>query len=243
MSACIAGDISTVLDFLTGVDVSTFRALNNFAGWSPTLDRLAVHIGDTKSMVFMGFVGAFWYWNDKEMPRRRQTVLAIILAVAVSLILNRTISVLLPFRVRPMYSLGANGPASWEVDLEHWSSFPSDYATYLFAIAAGFSLMSIWSGVFFGIFAALISLARVYLGLHYPSDVVVGALLGVATSVAINREAIRQQIAKYVLALEPRYPPHFYSLLFITLAEVSAAFPNTRHIAAAIVHLFIGYKQ
>lgn len=87
--------------------------------------------------------------------------------------------------------------------------------------------------LFFGIFAALISLARVYLGLHYPSDVVAGALLGILTSAAINHDAVRQQIAKHVLALEPRYPPCFYSLLFIVLAEVSAAFPNRPFLAAA----------
>ena len=31
--------------------------------------------------------------------------------------------------------------------------------------------------------------------------------------------------------------------VFISLAEVSAAFPNTRHIALAVVHPFTGYKQ
>jgi undecaprenyl-diphosphatase len=97
--------------------------------------------------------------------------------------------------------------------------------------------------LFFGVFAAFAAMARVYLGIHYPSDVLVGALMGIATSVAVNREAVRKLIAAPILAFEPRYPPYFYGLFFIALAELSGGFPNTRRIGVAIVHLFIGYNR
>jgi undecaprenyl-diphosphatase len=127
--------------------------------------------------------------------------------------------------------------------LEHWSSFPSDNATYLFAIAAGLWLISRWWGLFFGLFAGLVALARVYLGIHYPSDVFVGAMIGIATSIAINREPVRRRFAAPILALEPRHTPYFYGLFFLGLAELSGGFPNTRRIGVAIVHLFIGFNR
>jgi hypothetical protein len=65
-------------------------------------------------------------------------------------------------------------------------------------------------GLLFGVFAALAATARVFLGIHYPSDVVAGALLGIVTSVALNREAVRQRIAAPILSYEARYPPWFY---------------------------------
>jgi undecaprenyl-diphosphatase len=134
-------------DFLAGLDVSIFRALNDFCGWNPTFDRIVVHLEVIRGSLFMGIVGGLWYWADEEMPRRRETLLTMILAVAVALVVNRVISVLLPFRNRPMYSIGANAPSfEWHADLEHWSSFPSDNATYLFAIAASFWLISRWGG-------------------------------------------------------------------------------------------------
>jgi hypothetical protein len=86
-------------------------------------------------------------------------------------------------------------------------------------------------------------LARIFLGIHYPSDVVVGAAIGIATSVAVNRETVRTRLAAPVLAWEARYPPYFYGLFFVALAEMSGGFPNTRRIGVAIVHLFVGYNR
>ncbi|WP_024506533.1 phosphatase PAP2 family protein [Bradyrhizobium sp. ARR65] len=231
-------------DFLIGLDVSIFRAINNFCGWSPTLDRIVVHLEVLKGSLFMGIVGLLWYWPDKDIQRRRETILTIVLVVAISLLVNRLISIVVPYRDRPMYSIGVNAPTfEWHADLEHWSSFPSDNATYLFAIAAGLWLISRWWGLFFGVFATLAALARVYLGIHYPSDVLVGALIGIATGFVINREPVRKRIAAPILALEPRYTPYFYGLFFLALAELSGGFPNTRRIGVAIVHLFVGYNR
>jgi undecaprenyl-diphosphatase len=85
--------------------------------------------------------------------------------------------------------------------------------------------------------------ARVYLGIHYPSDVLVGALIGIATSIVINRGPVRRRFAVPILGLEPRYTPYFYGLFFLVLAETSGGFPITRHIGVAIVHLFIGFHR
>jgi undecaprenyl-diphosphatase len=150
-------------DYLSGLDLSIYHALNNFCGWSPVLDRLAVHGASVGGALFMGIVGAFWFSPSKEAADRRQTIIIILLAVALSLILNRALSTVVPFRYRPMYSVGANGPSfEWHADQENWSSFPSDNATYLFAIAAGFWLLSRPAGLLFGIFATCAVTSRVF---------------------------------------------------------------------------------
>lgn len=95
----------------------------------------------------------------------------------------------------------------------------------------------------FGGFAAFAAVARVFLGIHYPSDIVAGALIGIATGVVVNREMVRSRLAAPVLAWEARHPAYFYGLFFLALAEMSGGFPNTRRIAVAIVHLFVGYSR
>ncbi len=57
-------------------------------------------------------------------------------------------------------------------------SFPSDHAAVAFAIAFGVFAFSRRVGILFLAAATLISLSRIALGLHYPSDVLAGALVG-----------------------------------------------------------------
>ncbi len=60
-----------------------------------------------------------------------------------------------------------------------YNSFPSGHATVFFALATAIYFYSRFAGVLFYIFAILISLSRVAAGIHYPIDIVVGAMIGV----------------------------------------------------------------
>lgn len=230
------------MHIIEGLDVSIYRALNGLCGTSETLDRVVYHIAGPTGVIFLGLFGLLWFRQDGDQIRRRQVLILIVPAVAIALLLNRTISTLLPFRVRPMYALGANAPTyPWTFDLENWSSFPSDNATYLFAIAACLFVVSRYAGLVFGVFAALACLGRIYFGIHYPSDILAGVLLGAGTGYAVTRPSLAESASRPLLGYEKQYPPYFYAVLFMMLAEVVGGFPNTRHIGVAIVHLFRGY--
>ncbi len=58
-------------------------------------------------------------------------------------------------------------------------AFPSNAAAYAFAMAAGVWLVNRRWGLVLGIAATLFASARVVAGMHYPLDVVSGALLGI----------------------------------------------------------------
>ena len=71
------------------------------------------------------------------------------------------------------------------------ASFPSGHATTAFAAAAALAVMRPslrwWA---FGV-AAAVAFSRVYLGVHYASDVLAGAMLGSATGAALALLALR----------------------------------------------------
>ena len=230
------------MHFIEGLDVSLYRALNGLCGTSDTLDRIVYHLAGPTGVFFLGLFALNWFRQDGDQIRRRQVLILVVPAVALALVANRTISTLLPFRVRPMYALGANAPTyPWTFDLEHWSSFPSDNATYLFAITACLLVVSRRAGLAFGLFSAAVCLGRIYFGIHYPSDILAGVLLGLFTGYVLTRPTIAEGASRPLLVYEKQAPAYFYAVLFMALAEVAGGFPNTRHIGVAIVHLIRGY--
>ena len=71
----------------------------------------------------------------------------------------------------------------------HDPSFPSDHASAAFAIAfAVFFFDRLVGTVFFGA-AVLIGVGRVFIGAHYPADVLAGCLVGLASAVLVARLA------------------------------------------------------
>lgn len=75
------------------------------------------------------------------------------------------------------------------VDLPATFSFPSGHATVGFACATTLALAVPRLRIPLYALAALISFSRVYVGVHYPLDVLAGAVLGVALAIALRKLA------------------------------------------------------
>ena len=66
-------------------------------------------------------------------------------------------------------------------------AFPSGHAVFYFAIASAFYFYDRKLGLIALALAAFLSIARIYLGVHYPSDIVAGAAIGFGASYLLNR--------------------------------------------------------
>ncbi|HWR21520.1 MAG TPA: phosphatase PAP2 family protein [Verrucomicrobiae bacterium] len=106
--------------------------------------------------------------------RPRRARLVVIFAIAVILLTDATSHILKDLfqRPRPFHPLG---------DATHLVSFsfPSNHASNMFALATFLSYNYSRSGLLCFPLAALVGYSRIYVGSHYPFDVLGGALWGV----------------------------------------------------------------
>lgn len=65
------------------------------------------------------------------------------------------------------------------MDPKNSYSFPSNHSASSMVIAAAFMFVNIYFGAVIFIFAVITGLSRVFMGIHYPSDVFAGWLLGI----------------------------------------------------------------
>jgi undecaprenyl-diphosphatase len=98
--------------------------------------------------------------------------LAVLLAHVAAMVWNRP----RPFVVHDAHAFLAHAADS---------SFPSDHATAAFAIAVAVLLRHRAIGAVLLAAAAMLAVARVAMGVHYPSDVTAGALLGTLSALAL----------------------------------------------------------
>ena len=162
-------------------DWSAFHAVNSLAGHVHWVDRAVAWFATWSPYLVVALLVVLWFTGRDEMRlRNREGVLHAGAAVVIGLIVNQLISTAY-FRQRPFMAHHVHLLVAKSLD----TSFPSNHATAAFAIATAVLLYNRTMGVVLLVVAALIGLSRVYVGLHYPGDVLVGALLGGGIALAL----------------------------------------------------------
>jgi membrane-associated phospholipid phosphatase len=218
------------LSGIAALDRSILVQLNDLVSRWPLLDRFVAWLVGARLVKFMPFVLVmcwFWFAQTQAKERNRRILIEGLLVALVALVSARVLALALPFRERPLEELHLVVPLG--AGLRTWSSFPSDHAVVAFALAASLFRVAprigLWA-FFHG--ATFICLPRIYFALHYPSDLVAGALIGVAFAFAVVWLPGRAAITGLVLEVERRLPPLFYAVAFFTLFEIAEMFDSVR---------------
>lgn len=86
------------------------------------------------------------------------------------------------FRPRP-FTVFQKGTFTQLIPHSHDGSFPSDHTAGSFGFAAGSWGYNVkWISWTFTVVAVIVMFARVYVGVHYPTDVIAGMVIGVIAS-------------------------------------------------------------
>jgi len=132
-------------------------------------------------------------WTRRRIERRTGAVTATLaagLALLVAAVLSKIVDRQRPFVEHPKHS---------HLLIHHARDvgFPSDHATATFALAMGVWLFDRVIGAVLLVLAAAIAFARVYVGVHYPGDVVGGALVGIVAAVILGRGPLGRIVGRF----------------------------------------------
>lgn len=161
------------------VDAFLFNFLHSFAGRSPALDFLIIFFATYLPWIM---AAAFLYLILANRPflEARRIVIELVAALFVGRIVITGGIRYLVHRARP-FTL----PDAQSLFVTTGSSFPSAHATLLFAGGTIVYAYDRRLGIAFYALSALVCLARIMAGVHYPSDIVAGMGAGLVAGAGV----------------------------------------------------------
>lgn len=180
-----------LLEDLTRLDLAVYRSIA--ATPSPTMDEPMRRLSDlaNHSKLWLLVAGGMGVLGGR---RGRRAAVAGIAAVALnSAIVNIPIK-LASGRARPDRK-AAGVPAARQVTMPDSPSFPSGHTASGFAFAAAVAGTAPAIAAPLRLLASIVGYSRIHTGVHYPGDVVVGALIGttIGESVALVARSISRR--------------------------------------------------
>ncbi|MCX2824931.1 MULTISPECIES: undecaprenyl-diphosphatase [Bacillus] len=160
------------------MNYTVFQWINNLAGTSIISDKIMIMITNSAPYMAILFMLILWFSNTKkEMAIQKQyTVVYTVLTVGVSLLLNVFIHSVY-YHARPFVTYHVHQLVPHAVD----SSFVSDHSVLVFSIAFTMLLRGERLKYIALIWAVLVGVSRIYVGVHYPADIIGGAFLSFIT--------------------------------------------------------------
>lgn len=185
------------------MDYRLYHRLNELAEHHPWLGHTAATLESWSVPLFAAATLALWLLARPGAERKWKLACGSALAsAALALLANQAIAHLWS-RARPY---AVHPDATVFVARSHDPSFPSDHASAAFAIAVSvFLLDRLVGGIFIG-GAAAIAIGRVVAGVHYPADIIAGALVGTTSALVVahfGRPLIERIIRVVELLTDP----------------------------------------
>lgn len=179
-------------------DSSWFRDVNDFARATPWLHGTATAFASYGLVLFAALLLAGW-WSARRRNDRGALVAALwapvgmLLALALNQPLGQAVGEARPYAALPDVLVLVHRTTDF--------SFPSDHAVMAGAVAAGVLLANRRLGAVAVVAALLMAATRVYVGAHYPGDVLAGLALGALVTL-VGYPVARPVIATIVRRLE-----------------------------------------
>jgi undecaprenyl-diphosphatase len=174
------------------MDYRLAHALDSFSAHHDSFeDTLGAYVSASEVIFAFVIVALLLLVPGTRRAIARRAGAAAVASVGVALLVTHLLAGLVG-RPRPFVA----HPGTIHAFLSHAAdpSFPSEHAAAAFAIAVAVTCRARAWGVILLILATVLAAGRVFLGLHYPGDVLAGALVGAVTGVVSWLPVVRSRL-------------------------------------------------
>ena len=169
----------------SAVDWSLFHAINAGVAMHDWLeDPVTLLAGGTVALYAIATVGLWFLARPYGEPKWKLACASALASASVAMLVDQVVA----------HAWDRSRPYTAHPGADHLlstpsadPSFPSDHAAAAFAIAFAVLAFSRRGGLLFLAGATLIGLSRVALGMHYPSDVLAGTVVGWCAAMLVTR--------------------------------------------------------
>lgn len=177
------------------LDWNVFSFINGLAGRWPLLDAFGRLFAEYGVLLYVVPALAAWYWPPRiwRPDGRGPTAWADVRATARADVARAVVTALLAMGVNQVIGFAWARPRPFVDHQVHIlvprvndASFPSDHSTVAWSVVGSLGHLPSWARWFDVIVAVVLMLARVFVGVHYPLDVLGGAAVGLVMSAIVR---------------------------------------------------------
>ncbi|WNS77456.1 undecaprenyl-diphosphatase [Bacillus sp. DTU_2020_1000418_1_SI_GHA_SEK_038] len=160
------------------MDYKIFKTINQLSGRCYPIDLLMILISKRIRYLFIFVLITMWFRNSSNKIASRNAVISAGITTLINIFIK-----LFYFKQRPFIKRRVGILIASKLD----SSFPSKHTLLVFAISTSIFIYERFIGSIMWILSVLTGLSRIWVGHHYPSDIIGSALLGTITSILIDK--------------------------------------------------------
>ncbi|NQU77693.1 phosphatase PAP2 family protein [Candidatus Falkowbacteria bacterium] len=167
------------------LDLQIFQFLNGLASKNAILDLAGIFLADYLIwllffvVIILGLLPPTKKGETLSKGNALKSIAGALLGGALAIVIGQFISRPRPFLIDKV-NLLISPPLTT-------MSFPSLHTTIAFAFSCTLFLFNKKIGAYYLVAAILIGLSRVYVGVHYPLDILFGALIGCVSALVIKK--------------------------------------------------------